>query len=236
MRITHLAFVSALPLLVVACDNGNSVSPVPTDAQPDATQDHIHTTGIEQGFWPPQPEGITNAIALPASALSGAQSSVLDAARRNVLSNPSVRSLLGDNYQEFPGNISPAKDDRVADFQFYNYSTNQTLKVSLNDDGSVSAQANSAAEFQPPEHPQEIERAIELARADLSAGGYDLSGLTGRALLAFPPASDLAAVSEQFYPERLLYVTFGPGDGELPNYSALVNLSTSAVTESGLVK
>ena len=76
----------ALPIILSACsgssgDNGES----------SLTESPL-TSNVTHGYWPPQPLGATDVVPLPASALGGAQSLVLDAARRTVLANPAVQA------------------------------------------------------------------------------------------------------------------------------------------------
>lgn len=223
----------AASILVTACDNTTSVTLAP--AAPQASG-HEHTSGVEQGYWPPQPLNISNVESLPASALGGAQASVLDAARRNVLSNRDVRTAIGDDSREFSSYLGSPKDEFTAQFVFYNYATDETVEVSFMPDGSSVINPSPAASYQPPEHPAEVEDAVALASEALTSQGFDTSGLEGYALLDYPSTANVVAANQTFHPQRILYVTFGPGDGALPVYSALVNLSTSAVTESGPVK
>ena len=55
-------------------------------------------------------------------------------------------------------------------------------------------------------------------------------------MLAHPTAIETAESGHQFYSERKIYVTFGHGNGELPQYRALVNLSNSTVEHSGAIQ
>jgi len=89
---------------------------------------------------------------------------------------------------------------------------------------------------QPPENREEEAEAVRLAKADLLSKGFgDVNNLKGTAMLAFPSEDDVAATGNGFYSQRILYATFGQGDGQVPVYKALVNLSQSTVSDSGRV-
>jgi len=161
---------------------------------------------------------------------------VLGGVRETVLNNPQVRDSLGSEYREIEAYLGDDKSSEVANLIFYNYATNETVGVKLDKDGSVITEVFSASSFQPNEHPQEVEDAISLASADLATNGFDLTDLQGTAMLAFPPVNEIESQNSHFYPQRMLYVTFGSGQGELPLYTALVDLSANSVVESGLVR
>lgn len=231
-------FLLAAPLFVLsACSDSNDLSGMEGNVDsviPSGS--HTAHTDVGDGIWPPQPSGITNVEGYPASARSGAEHSVIDSARRNVMNNPDTQNALGDNFRQFDGSLGDSKSDITASFVFYNYSNNTTVEAKMGRDGSVSSDIYPATEWQPPEHVEEVAEAIMRGEEDLLANGYETNGLQGTAMLAFPPLSQLADTNRHYYPERIMYVTFGEGDGAVPIYSALVNLSTGAITESGLVK
>ena len=213
-------------------DPGTTVQKIESETQ----TGHTHTSGIDQGYWPPQPLNVANEQPLPSSAKDGARASVLDAARQRILSNPAVRSLLGDEYQSFDGSLSSDKEGETAKFVFYSYTTEQTIFAYMQSDGSVTTESVPASEYQPPEHPEESTQAIALASAALTSAGFETSGLVGAGLLAHPSINEINANGNQFHDQRLIYVTFGEGDGALPVYRALVNVSDSVVLDSGLVQ
>lgn len=223
---------TAFATMVSACgDDGiQLVDPLPQQGQ------HTPHTDIEQGIWPPQPLGMTGEEAFPSSARSGAQKNIVNAARGRVMNNPQVREALGDDYVEFDGSLGDSKGDITASFLFFSYTGNETIEASLFRSGDVTVTAYAASEFQPTEHASEVGRAIDLAGAALTTAGYETAGLTGTAMLAFPPADDNTDSGQQYYPDRVMYVTFGVGDGELPAYRALANLTTGEVTQAGVVQ
>ena len=220
----------ALPFVLSACSGSGGDDNAATGAGA------AHTSGVAHGYWPPQPLNATSVEPLPASALGGVQSLVLDAARRTVLTNPGVLASLGDNFQAFDGSLGNQKDGVIATFLFYNYDTDQTITVDMQPDGRIDSLAQAASVYQPQEHPDESAEAIGLAQSALEDLGFATDGLLGTALLAFPKSQDIANPAEQFHAQRLLYITFGSGNGALPVYSAMVNLSTGVVSDAGLVK
>lgn len=214
-------FITATTL--VACDKN--------------VNDHSHDSSTElsasltePGIWPPVLKGMQNVQPLQGNALAAAQESVVDSMRSSILRNPNLQQALGSDYREFEASLGDEKGDSSAVFLFYNYSTNTTVEASFSADGAVQVVTLPASRFQPAEHALEVPVAIDLGKNALIADGYQLAGLTGTAMLAFPPTNTLPDADNTFYPERVLYVTFGPGSGELPEYSALVNLSDSSVT------
>lgn len=228
------ALFLALPLALIAgCGDSSVVNVI--DSLP-GQGDHTPHTGIEQGVWPPQPLGMSDVQALPASAKDGALSGVVAAARGVVLKNPNVRTALGDDYIEFDGSPGDTKSEVTANFLYYSYSSDETVEVILNRTGAVTYETFTAAQYQPTEHATEVERAILLGQENLTESGFEVTGLIGTAMLAFPPSSAVTDVDEQYYPQRIMYVTFGSGSGEVPVYSALVNLSAGTVSDGGLIK
>lgn len=221
-------------LTIVSCSDSNpemSTDPLPTDS----TDQHLST--LVDDSWPPQPVAMENVQPMPASALSGARNSVLEAARTSIMNNPATRSLLGSNYLDFGGSLSGDKSDSTAAFLFFNYTSNETIEIFLGRDGGITTDTYPAAEFQPTEHEDEVDQAIALAQTHLREAGFETEALNGTAMLAFPRAAASSLDNQQpFYPQRMLYVTFGPGNGELPIYTALVDVSNQLVTEAGPVQ
>ena len=221
------------PLIISACGDTDGLAVVGHTHHGEG--DHTAHTGVEEGIWPPQPANMANVEMLPSSARGAVQGNVVAAARKTVLSNPMLRSALGDDYLEFQASMGDEKDDDVATFTFYNNSSNETIEAMLTSDGAVVYEVYEASQYQPSEHPDEVEAAIALVSAALSSDGFDIDGLTGTAMLAYPPRGSLTDPTYQFYPQRMMYVTFGEGGGAMPVHRALVNLQTGVVSESGLV-
>ncbi len=225
--------IASIALITSACGDSDGLSVV--DPLPGQGQ-HTPHTGVEQGIWPPQPLGMTSEEGFPASAREGAQHNVVNAARGRLMNNPAIRTALGEDYIEFDGSLGDSKGDVTASFLFFSYTANQTIEATLLRSGEVTHTAYEPQQYQPTEHASETSRAIDLAETALLGAGFETTGLTGTAMLAFPRAGDSTDEGLQFYPERVMYVTFGQGNGELPVYSALANLSTGVVSEAGLIQ
>ena len=236
-RTSVLIFLLSVVLTLAACGDSAQVS-VATESTVDVgiSADHTAHTDVAEGIWPPQPVGIDNVEGYPASARASAELSVIDSALQALMSNPDTRAALGDNFRQFDGSLGDSKSDITASFLFYNYSNNTTVEARLTKAGNIENVVFPANEWQPSEHSVEVAQAIELGNNSLLANGYETAGLVGTALLAFPPISQIAGNNRQYYAERILYVTFGEGDGAVPIYAALVNISNGTVTESGLVR
>jgi len=207
------------------------------------TTTNCHT---QSGLWPPQPKDITNVQAVgshtPETA-NRASTQIRESAATNVNINPifdnnSVSAAIGDRHAVLATyELTDKAGNDSTEFEIFNYSDNLVVTVSINSDGKVTAKTTAAHEYQPPESQAEVNRAITLARKALSANGYlDHVHLTGTGLLAHPTAAEIARNGEQFYTQRKVYVTFGAGGGVVPNYRALVNLSTEVVEQSGPIQ
>jgi len=236
-RISTLTFpvIGAVLISLVACSDSGGLA-VTDPADSGVAESHTAHTDVADGVWPPQPAGITNVEGYPASARSGAEQSVIESARRALMNNPETREALGDSFRQFDGSLGGSKTDITASFLFYNYSNNTTVEARLTRAGNVVNDVFPASEWQPPEHNEEVTEAILLGQESLLSNGYETAGLEGTAMLAFPQINQLASAERHYFAERILYVTFGEGDGAIPVYSALVNLSSRTVTDSGLVR
>lgn len=230
--------LSSSVLLLSACGGGGGVEVSSEHAHSHASaqasaQASENVSGIEDGLWPPQPRGMENQQRLSSALQTRARLSVVDAARSAVLNNPDVLAAIGPDYGSFDASLAEPKSGDVASFVFYNYDTDETVEAVLGGDGDVSVQVRSASDWQPTENTVEIEQAIRLARASLIADGHALDALQGTAMLTYPPATEPGLEPPAFHDTRILYVTFGQGDGEPPLFSAQVNIATEAVTDGG---
>lgn len=232
-RCSHLSawpmMVSLSVLLLAGCGGSTSDS---------ASDGHSHSHGVSDivpGVWPPQLADISNERSIALPVRNRGADAVVASARSSLLNNPNIQSLLGSRYAEFESTAGGLKDDFVARFVFYNYLDNTTIDVSFTSDASIEHEVFPAQQYQPSENTNEIEQAINIAAAQFESDNINLAGLTGTAMLAFPALAGQQAVTtdSQYYAERVLYVTFGVGDGAEPQYRALVNLSQQNVISSG---
>lgn len=222
---------SCLPILSVifllsACNDGVIVG---------HPQSHSHdnVSGIREGVWPPEPLGMENEQLLPTGLRPRARQAVVETARRSIMNNPELIAVIGNWYGTFDASLSDSKSDDVASFVFYNYATNQTIKANLGANGAVTTIIQPASQWQPAENAQEIAQAINLARTSLEADGFALDNLEGTAMLTYPSQDSSDEETPLFYNSRVLYVTFGSGNGAPPLYSARVDIGARTVSEEG---
>lgn len=226
-----LPILSALVILS-ACSNSDDDNDNDTTAHSEA-HSHESVSGIQEGIWPPEPLGMENEQRLTARLRPRARQSVVEIARRSIMNNRTLLDDIGDNYGTFDATLAGSKDDDVASFIFYNYDTNRTIEATLGSDGAVVVLSLPASEWQPTENAAEVEQAIALARASLEADNHDIDSLQGTAMLTYPTQAPTDDAEPMFYDSRMLYVTFGAGDGEPPLYSARVDIGAQLITEGG---
>lgn len=259
------SLIAALSFATASCNGGSEITDqtatetesgslqIPTQNQENSAatepseQPHSESSQLNgrystvgDGVWPPQPVGVDNVqLYSPDSADNELQSIKLAAAKQMALGNEQVRLQLGNRYGDFPGHATPYKDGQLeaTAIEFFNYSTNQIVTTTVFADSSIQVKQTPADEYQPPENTEEVKRSIALAANALRLRGHtDIDSLIGTALLAYPTAAEVAANGKQFYAQRKIYVTFGPGEGKTPRFRALVNLSTEIVEHSGPVR
>ena len=212
--------------------------------------DHKHIigvdfTGTDDGIWPPQALGASN-ISPVRNYTEGLQGLTLASsfvAKERFEKHSGLRSIRGSRYASFEIDIVDEKavagkdtEDIYARTSYFNYISNLTIDAWIDENDTIQYKVDPAYQTQPPENREEEAKAVELAKADLLSKGFsDVSNLQGTAMLAFPSATEVASTGKSFYSERILYATFGEGDGEVPVYKALVNLSQNTVSDSGKV-
>lgn len=228
LRLQPVVFFTLSCCLCLTACGGASVG-----SGDDAHGDHDHgVTAIEPGVWPPTLTNIENEVVLPVPLRTRGADVVITAARNAVRNNPGIRNLLGNDYREYEASIGNNKDDTVASFLFFSHDNNTTIDVKMASDGTLSPTVYPSTEYQPTENLDEVDEAINLGTNALQSQGLNTNTLKGTAMLAFQPSTN-NSVPNQYYSDRVLYVTFGPGDGVEPVYWALVNLSQQSVMNSG---
>ena len=252
----------ALVVLLTACGGGNdakdatgnlpeqtaSVAPQANTTESDTHADNqtfLEFTDSNADIWPPQPTGITN-IATIEPFLTNEADPVKNLQRKvqtqkTILAEAQIQSLIGKNYAWLGDHHVANKTgkDKYKQVQIFSYDNNTLVTVSVDNETNsiIDHQLTAAGTYQPPESRDEAGKAIALATQALRGQGFtEHEQLTGTALLAHPSATEIAQSGHTFYEERKLYVTFGPGNGELPHYRATVNLSRSVVEESGAIE
>ena len=237
-QIIFAGSVSISAVLLVACGGGSTELQSTPVVQVESGHSHdvIQFSNVDDGVWPPQPSNITNVESIAVKNANTVDSIKLENTLQKALSNTDLQAALGNNYTAISSQVITDKSSSRGrtDLEYFNYDRNQVVLAAFADDNSIDIKVQNASDYQPPETRAESARAITLASQALSALGYhDHQQLIGSALLAYPGAAQVADSGKQFYAERKLYVTFGPGEGELPHYRALVNLSTGSVENSG---
>ena len=219
-----------------------------TQEAPDSTVTHNDHTGAisavlytdsELDIWPPQPQNITEITALDVATDNASE--LLAKTVRSIKSQGSFDGLLGTRHEVLARHELRDKSGKLTsiEVEIFDYDANQVLTVELAADRStvVNHTLKAAHLYQPPESQDEVRRAIELAAIALDQQGFtNPFNLKGTGLLAYPTAAQSAASGFHFFNDRKIYVTFGDGKGVLPEYRALVNLSTGIVESSGAIQ
>ena len=229
----------------VITDQAATTAPIPdqtdTDDHSSSEQLTIHFTDSNEDIWPPQPINVTDVVTLPSAKITKNTFEKNTKITQALLSEPEVRKSLGDRFEVLAQYEIKNKTDAVTyiETEVFSYTTNQviTARVDANSDTVLAHTAAEAYRYQPPESQPEVRQAIALAEEGLTRQGFtDHLKLRGTGLLAYPTAIETAATGHQFFSERKVYVTFGIGNGELPQFRALVNLSNSTVESSGAIQ
>ncbi len=205
----------------------------------------VRFTDSNLDIWPPQPVDIKQV-----TSLTDLQRETGDERVRRISSFQSkslpgidnaISNLIGARHEVLTQHYLRDKSGKASrvDVEIFNYDTNQVITVELDAQSNkiISQRSDDAHQYQPPESQAEVARAIKLAAADLTRQGFtEHTRLQGTGLLAFPTSVETAASGTNFFSERKIYITFGTGNGVLPHYRALVNLSTNTVESSGSIQ
>lgn len=239
-------------LILSACQVEPTTTTTPTTTtDPVTSPDHKHIIGVEfagsaSGAWPPEALGATNITAIRNYSQQGIQLQSLASSvivKDRFEKHTGLKSIRGSRYASFEIDIIDDKEvagkeveNVYARTSYFNYASNLTIDAWIDGSDQIQYRVEPAYITQPPENREEEAKAIELAKADLLSKGYgNVETLIGTAMLAFPSASQVESTGNNFYSERILYATFGQGNGEVPVYKALVNLSQNTVSGSGEV-
>jgi hypothetical protein len=225
---------SKLTWIVLAV--GLAAGLAPTLAQrlpaPPAPAPGLEFTGPEAG-WPPQVKGATNVRILPMEPVPGALTSAFAAQLGEVAAtSPVVRRALGDRFAFIEADFldgdkrgdQPPPEQRLTRVTFYSYSRNVAVRALVR--GGEVLEVVDVEGYQPPESPQEIERAVQLAREDARIRDA-VRGLEGRALLTELGEGRPGAG------HRVLYVSFLARGSARTELMALVDLTDNRVLEAG---
>lgn len=117
---------------------------------------------------------------------------------------------------------------RFTRLSYFSYSHNSAVDVRMKD--ATVLEASRAEGYLPPEGPQDIQRGIELARADSRLAGK-VQGLQGHGLLMQPDRGFFK--NDPGYAHRVIWITFSQGLGGDPKYWAQVDLTEDRVLDAG---
>ena len=111
---------------------------------------------------------------------------------------------------------------------YYSYSQNVAVDVRLKETAVLSVSRLDG--YQPPEGQQDVQRGIELAKADPRLAGK-VDQLHGHGLLMQPDRGFFR--NEPGYAHRTIWITFSKGEDGDPKYWAVVDLTDDKVLEAG---
>lgn len=116
----------------------------------------------------------------------------------------------------------------VARLVYYSYSQNVAVDVRVKEAGVLSVSRRDG--YQPPEGQADVQRGIELAKADPRLAGK-VDQLQGHGLLMQPDQGFFR--NDPGYGHRTIWITFSQGQDGDPKYWAVVDLTEDKVLEAG---
>lgn len=111
---------------------------------------------------------------------------------------------------------------------YYSYSQNVAVEVRVKESGVLNVARLDG--YQPPEGQQDVQRGIELAKADPRLSGK-VDQLQGHGLLMQPDRGLFR--NDPGYAHRTIWITFSEGQGGDPKFWAVVDLTDDKVLEAG---
>lgn len=117
---------------------------------------------------------------------------------------------------------------RLMRLVYYSYSNNVAVEVRMKEMNVLSTARLDG--YLPPEGPQDVQRGIELARADPRLAGK-VQPLEGHGLLMQPDRGFFR--NDPGYEHRIMWITFSQGQGGDPQYWAVVDLTEDRVLDAG---
>jgi hypothetical protein len=184
--------------------------------------------------WPPHPQDRTNVVNVPWKELPGILTATqIQNLRQAALQNAEVRTALGARYAYVTADpIEPGKEPdagKVAGgirMTFYSYANNIAVEVFMKETAVEKVVRREG--YQPPEGPEEIRVATELAAREEHLRGK-LKGLENTGLVTFPQEG------QPGYGHRVLHINFTKNGNDVPSYYALVDLTEQKVLRAGPV-
>ena len=160
------------------------------------------------------------------------------ALRRAAETDPKVAALLGPRWAFLDADRLPPQGKvsfgccrdqvRLARLTYFSYSWNVAIDVRMKDAAVLQVARQNG--YLPPEGPQEVQRGIELARADARLSGK-VQGLEGHGLLMQPDRGFFK--NDPGYEHRVIWITFSQGQDGDPKYWAQVDLTDDRVLDAG---
>ena len=170
-----------------------------------------------------------------AAVLSDAEIATL---RKTAEADPKVTALLGARWGFIEADRLPPEGKvsfgccrnqaRFTRLTYFSYSHNVAIDVRMKDTTVFQASRNEG--YLPPEGHQELQRGIELARADARLAGK-VQALQGHGLLMQPDRGFFK--NDPGYQHRVIWITFSQGQDGDPKYWAQVDLTEDRVLDAG---
>ncbi len=158
--------------------------------------------------------------------------------RKTAEADRRVTSLLGTRWAFIDADPVPPdgkisfgccrNDARFTRLTYFSYSNNVAVEVRLKD--GIVLQTSRVDGYLPPEGPQDVQRGIELARADHRLAGK-VQDMQGHGLLMQPDRGFFK--NDPGYGHRVIWITFSQGLGGDPKYWAQVDLTDDRVLDAG---
>ena len=171
----------------------------------------------------------------PTAVLSASDIAAL---RKTAEADRRVTSLLGARWAYIDADRASSQgkisfgccqnEARFTKLTYFSYSNNVAIEVRLKD--AAVLQADRIDGYLPPEGPQDVQRGIELARADQRLAGK-VQDLQGHGLLMQPDRGFIK--NDPGYGHRVIWITFSQGLGGDPKYWAQVDLTDDRVLDAG---
>lgn len=162
----------------------------------------------------------------------------ITAMRKAAEADPKVAVLLGQRWGFIDADRLPSEGKvsfgccrdqaRLTKLTYFSYSHNVAIDVRMKDTMVFQASRNEG--YLPPEGPQDVQRGIELARADARLAGK-VQALQGHGLLMQPDRGFFK--NDPGYEHRVIWITFSQGQEGDPKYWAQVDLTDDRVLDAG---
>lgn len=254
-----LSLVGAVALIALLSGLWSSVS---ADTIADRAHEHAHDHGDHastldhngrftgpQVEWPPRHRDAKDAKGIRVTDIKGNVDEIY--ATQFAIQNPQVAAELGEHFTvsatiDMESALGEGSDDVAAaqspygssgdkygpqDTQritFFSYDENQTVHADVRNGEVVSYETVPATVEQPALIDVEQERAIAIARSWWEAQNNDrVDDLEGFAIRAFEGNGD-------FFPVRMVYVSFHPTQLDKPELLTMVDLTNEVVTDGWL--